>query len=79
MPFASFGLLSVFFKGLYFQRPSSSPARPLLTREAVVSEDESRKLLDEQLSRNTALYGEEGMRHIRDSFVIVVGLGGVGR
>ncbi|WFD20547.1 hypothetical protein MCAP1_002794 [Malassezia caprae] len=38
--------------------------------------DES--LVREQLSRNYAFFGEEGMQHVRESFVIVVGAGGVG-
>lgn len=36
------------------------------------------KLIQEQLSKNTALLGEEGTRKVRDSFVVVVGAGGVG-
>lgn len=36
------------------------------------------ELIREQLSRNYAFLGEDGMRRIRDSFVIVVGAGGVG-
>ena len=40
------------------------------------SYDES--LIREQLSRNYSFLGEEGMKTIRDSFVIVVGAGGVG-
>ncbi|KAJ3207423.1 hypothetical protein HK099_000269 [Clydaea vesicula] len=35
-------------------------------------------LTREQLARNYAFLGEEGMKNIRKSFVIVVGLGGVG-
>ncbi|WFD27803.1 hypothetical protein MNAN1_002808 [Malassezia nana] len=35
-------------------------------------------LVREQLSRHYAFLGEEGMQRIRDSFVIVVGAGGVG-
>ncbi|KAG2199319.1 hypothetical protein INT47_012953 [Mucor saturninus] len=36
------------------------------------------KLIEEQLSKNTALLGEEGARKVRESFVVVVGAGGVG-
>lgn len=36
------------------------------------------KLIEEQLSKNTALLGEEGTRKVRESFVVVVGAGGVG-
>lgn len=35
-------------------------------------------LIREQLSRNYSFLGEEGMQAIRDSFVVVVGAGGVG-
>lgn len=35
-------------------------------------------LILEQLSRNYLFFGEEGMTKIRDSFVVVVGAGGVG-
>jgi FlaA1/EpsC-like NDP-sugar epimerase len=35
-------------------------------------------LINEQLSKNTALLGEAGTQNIRNSFVIVVGAGGVG-
>lgn len=38
----------------------------------------SEELIREQLSRNYAFLGEDGMARIRDSFVVVVGLGGVG-
>ncbi|KAJ3041875.1 hypothetical protein HDV00_008579 [Rhizophlyctis rosea] len=41
-----------------------------------VATDES--LIREQLSRNYAFLGEEGVAKVRKSFVIVVGLGGVG-
>lgn len=36
------------------------------------------KLISEQLSKNTKFLGENGTSKIRDSFVIVVGAGGVG-
>jgi tRNA threonylcarbamoyladenosine dehydratase len=35
-------------------------------------------LIAEQLSRNTMFYGEENQKKVAQSFVIVVGLGGVG-
>lgn len=35
-------------------------------------------LIAEQLSRNTLFLGDEGQRALRGSFVVVVGLGGVG-
>lgn len=36
------------------------------------------KLIGEQLSKNTEFLGEKGARKVRESFVIVVGAGGVG-
>ncbi|KAI8984624.1 hypothetical protein BDF20DRAFT_816239 [Mycotypha africana] len=36
------------------------------------------KLIEEQLSKNTAFLGEEGAKKLRNAFVIVVGAGGVG-
>lgn len=38
----------------------------------------SEELIREQLARNYAFLGEEGMNLVRNSFVIVVGVGGVG-
>jgi len=36
-------------------------------------------LIREQLKRNYEFFGDEGMKKIINSFVIVVGIGGVGR
>lgn len=36
-------------------------------------------LLREQLKRNFEFFGDEGMNRIVNSFVVVVGIGGVGR
>ena len=38
-----------------------------------------KNLIREQLKRNYEFFGEEGMKGIKDSFVVVVGIGGVGR
>ena len=40
--------------------------------------DYDEELVLEQLARNRAFFGDEGLRRIRNSFVIVVGAGGVG-
>ncbi|KAF9161048.1 hypothetical protein DFQ27_002695 [Actinomortierella ambigua] len=48
---------------------------PGLNRSAVAFDEE---LIQEQLSRNIAFLGEEGVQKLRNSFVIVVGAGGVG-
>lgn len=37
------------------------------------------ELIREQLKRNYEFFGNEGMIKILDSFVVVVGIGGVGR
>ncbi|WFD23927.1 hypothetical protein MEQU1_002621 [Malassezia equina] len=52
------------------------PSVPKPTHTAPPTHDES--LVREQLSRHYSFLGEEGMQRIRDSFVIVVGAGGVG-
>ncbi|KAJ1922003.1 hypothetical protein H4219_000350 [Mycoemilia scoparia] len=36
------------------------------------------ELIQEQLARNLAFFGQDGMKKVQDSFVIVVGCGGVG-
>ncbi|KAN0064299.1 hypothetical protein ACQY0O_002490 [Thecaphora frezii] len=66
-----------------FNTSSSSPApalAPSSRRPTTLGDpqewDES--LIREQLSRNYSFLGDDGMQHIRDSFVIVVGAGGVG-
>lgn len=38
----------------------------------------SKAIINEALARNIAFFGDEGQQRVRDSFVIVVGLGGVG-
>ena len=38
----------------------------------------SEVIVRESLARNYVFFGEEGMKKIRGSFVVVVGLGGVG-
>lgn len=40
--------------------------------------DYDEELVLEQLARNRAFFGDEGLSRIRNSFVIVVGAGGVG-
>ncbi len=54
---------------------------PLLKRggEGGQEDDGGAAIVDaEQLSRNAALYGDEGLGRIRGSYVVVIGLGGVG-
>lgn len=51
-------------------------APPLDASTAPVSYDE--ELIQEQLARNSAFLGPDGLQKVRDSFVVVVGAGGVG-
>ena len=37
------------------------------------------EVIREQLKRNYEFFGEEGMLKIRNKFVVVIGIGGVGR
>ncbi len=66
---ASFWISSIF-------RKTSNKKESKVTREKVTYYDET--LITEQLARNYAFFGEEGMKSIREKFVIVVGAGGVG-
>lgn len=46
------------------------------TNSSITAHDED--LIQEQLARNRAFLGEEGLQKVRNSFVVVVGAGGVG-
>lgn len=54
------------------------PAAAARTHKTKSQGEYDESLVREQLSRNYSFLGEEGMSTIRDSFVIVVGAGGVG-
>lgn len=60
----------------------SIPSNPKSSSKAPQSTQKKRKtsehLIRESLARNYVYFGEEGMEKIRNSFVIIVGLGGVG-
>lgn len=43
------------------------------------NENTEKELIREQLKRNYEFFGEIGMEKIRNSFIVVVGIGGVGR
>lgn len=75
--------------GFYSSNLPQSPAGPSRTETIGRTDPFSRKrqpsveqwdesLIREQLSRNYSFLGEQGMTAIRNSFVIVVGAGGVG-
>ncbi|KAJ3252537.1 hypothetical protein HDU77_005084 [Chytriomyces hyalinus] len=55
-----------------FKRLSEFP--PMEAQKKEIPEE----LIREQLSRNYSFLGEEGMKSVRSSFVVIVGLGGVG-
>ena len=55
--------------------PSEKPA-PIQPKSNGNAEEEA--IIKEQLARNTVFLGEDGIDKVRKSFVIVVGVGGVG-
>ncbi|KAI9316942.1 hypothetical protein DFJ73DRAFT_635816 [Zopfochytrium polystomum] len=62
---------------------ATGPSQPGTTATSAQSARSSRtaipeELIREQLSRNYAFFGEEAMKKVRGSFVVVVGVGGVG-
>lgn len=61
-------------------RRSNGRATPATAAVASIQHDREidQEIIDEALARNTAFLGEEAMQKIRGSFVIVVGMGGVG-
>ncbi|OUM51768.1 hypothetical protein BVG19_g892 [[Candida] boidinii] len=64
-----------------FNKKSVSSAKRNVKRSREITEtvkDYSEELIKEQLARNYAFLGEEGLQKVRDQFVVVVGAGGVG-
>lgn len=55
-----------------------SASEPLTQTSNINSHPYDEDLIEEQLSRNYLFFTEAGMSEIRDSFVVVVGVGGVG-
>lgn len=53
----------------------SKPGQPHILPPPTIFDD---RLIEEQLSKNTAFLGQKGAEKVRDAFVIVVGAGGVG-
>lgn len=41
--------------------------------------DEALRIYDEQLVRTRQFFGEEGLERLKNAYVIIVGVGGVGR
>ncbi|KAF9400680.1 hypothetical protein BGX21_003747 [Mortierella sp. AD011] len=58
------------------QPSGAAPGAQLKREKTKIEFDE--ELVSEQLARNIAFLGEEGVQKLRNSFVIVVGAGGVG-
>ncbi|KAI9090815.1 hypothetical protein DFS34DRAFT_653873 [Phlyctochytrium arcticum] len=66
-------------KDIYDSIPSTANLSPLIRRKIDIQESRvDEGLVREQLSRNYAFLGEQGVADVRKAFVIVVGLGGVG-
>jgi len=49
------------------------------TQKRLLEDKKEQELVREQLKRNYEFFGEEGMKQIENAFVVVVGIGGVGR
>jgi len=49
------------------------------TQKKLIEDQNEAALTKEQLKRNFEFFGEDGMKTITNSFVVVVGIGGVGR
>ncbi|KAH3686404.1 hypothetical protein WICPIJ_002583 [Wickerhamomyces pijperi] len=61
-------------------RSSSSSLKPTKTNKPTLNTttEYDEALIQEQLARNYAFLGKEGMEAVRDQFIVVVGAGGVG-
>jgi hypothetical protein len=74
--------LKVTVSQMFFSRSkdASTSAQPsgVRGRAARAAGREDPELLAEQLSRNSLFLGEDGQTAVRESFVVVVGAGGVG-
>jgi tRNA A37 threonylcarbamoyladenosine dehydratase len=70
--------VAAFAAGHIVSRLLAPSRRVALLKQESVSNAGDDIVESEQLSRNLALYGEDGMKRIRGSFVVIVGLGGVG-
>ncbi|KAG7712308.1 hypothetical protein KL950_000179 [Ogataea haglerorum] len=62
----------------YFSKSKRPALEPTTKEVASTISDFSEELIREQLARNYAFLGEDGMRKVREQFVVVVGAGGVG-
>jgi hypothetical protein len=51
----------------------------LKSNEVTPGDDDDDDLICEQLTRNHAFFGDEGLAKVRGAFIVVVGLGGVGK
>jgi len=56
-------------KDVKIKHPSNQP---------VVSNEDFKKIVEEQLVRNIQFFGEEGQAKISDAFIVVAGVGGIG-
>ncbi|KAG7831479.1 hypothetical protein KL942_000995 [Ogataea angusta] len=62
----------------YFSKSKNQVLGPTTKEVVSTIPDFSEELIREQLARNYAFLGDDGMRRVRDQFVVVVGAGGVG-
>ncbi|KAJ1942933.1 hypothetical protein FBU59_003055, partial [Linderina macrospora] len=71
---------STVFGGDSMIQPAPIPEKsPVVTKHTPVSlTPNEESLIREQLARHYAFLGDDGMKKLRDSFVVVVGAGGVG-
>lgn len=78
-----FGGVSLSYLFLKFKRSKNSKNSSLNSNndsdEIKLKSNDEEYLIKEQLKRNFEYFGEEGMKLITNSFVCVVGIGGVGR
>lgn len=86
--FVSGGLLTVLAKKLYdYLYISKFLNKNFLQTKALISQNDLKlinsgseeALVKEQLKRNYEFFGDMGMELIKNAFVVVVGIGGVGR
>ncbi|KAI5305439.1 hypothetical protein KEM56_004426 [Ascosphaera pollenicola] len=59
-------------------KPNSEDERSFVLAQRAQAGDYSEDLILEQLARNRVFLGDDGLAKLRDSFVVVVGVGGVG-
>ncbi|OAV93299.1 hypothetical protein PTTG_11767 [Puccinia triticina 1-1 BBBD Race 1] len=73
------GALTAFVMHSFQESPKPTPDQPKSrTKRSTVNPVHDESLITEQLARNLAFLGPQGNQDVRNAFVIIVGLGGVG-